>query len=74
VRSYQGTGRVPNVRRVPGDVGNTQILYPGMTRLTESSLLNIKNKSFQITAQLVVLDGGAEGTIIAEGGSFGGWG
>ena len=27
-----------------GDVGNTQILYPGMTRLTESSLLNNKNK------------------------------
>jgi hypothetical protein len=45
-----------------------------MTRLTESSLLNIKNKSFQVTAQLVVPDDGARGTIIAQGGSFGGWG
>lgn len=45
-----------------------------MKRLTESSVLNIKNKSFQITAQLVVPEGGASGTIFAQGGSFGGWG
>jgi hypothetical protein len=45
-----------------------------MTRLTESSLLNIKNKSFQVTAQLVIPDGRAQGTIVAQGGSFGGWG
>jgi arylsulfatase A-like enzyme len=54
--------------------GNKQTLYPGMSRLTESSLLNIKNKSFQVTAQIVVPDGGAQGTIIAQGGSYGGWG
>jgi arylsulfatase A-like enzyme len=54
--------------------GTKQVLYPGMTRLTESSLLNIKNKSFQVTAQLVVPEGGANGTIVAQGGSFGGWG
>ena len=34
--------------------GNEQTLFPGMKRLTETSVLNIKNKSFQITAQLVV--------------------
>jgi arylsulfatase len=54
--------------------GNEQTLYPGMKRLTETSVLNIKNKSFQITAQLVVPDGGANGTIFAQGGRFGGWG
>ena len=54
--------------------GDRQTLFPGMKRLTESSVLNIKNKSFQITAQLVVADGTAEGTIYAQGGSFGGWG
>ncbi|MGO9752067.1 MAG: hypothetical protein ACLP22_11265 [Solirubrobacteraceae bacterium] len=54
--------------------GTKQTLYPGMARLTESSILNIKNKSFQVTAQLVVPDGGARGTIIAQGGSYGGWG
>jgi arylsulfatase len=54
--------------------GNRQTLFPGMKRLTEPSLLNIKNKSFQITAELVVPTGGANGTIFAQGGSHGGWG
>ena len=44
-----------------------------MKRLPETSVLNIKNKSFQITAQFVP-DGGANGTIFAQGGRFGGWG
>ena len=54
--------------------GNEQTLFPGMKRLTETSVLNIKNKSFQITAQLVVPEGGANGTIFSQGGRFGGWG
>jgi arylsulfatase len=54
--------------------GDRQIFYPGMARITEASVLNIKNKSFQVTAQLVVPDGGASGTIIAQGGAIGGWG
>ena len=54
--------------------GNEQTLYPGMKRLTETSVLNIKNKSFQITAELVVPEGGANGTIFAQGGRHGGWG
>jgi arylsulfatase A-like enzyme len=54
--------------------GNEQTLFPGMKRLTETSVLNIKNKSFQITAQLIVPHGGANGTIFAQGGRFGGWG
>ena len=55
--------------------GNRQIFYPGMKRITEMSVLNIKNKSFQVTAQLTVPDGTAQGTIVAQGGgSGGGWG
>lgn len=57
--------------------GDRQILYPGMGRLTEASVLNIKNKSFQVTAQLAIADGAdgdVKGTIYAQGGSFGGWG
>ena len=50
-----------------------QVFYPGMTRLSENSILNIKNKSYSLTADLVVPDGGASGTIIAQGGLFGGW-
>jgi arylsulfatase A-like enzyme len=54
--------------------GTRQIFYAGMTRVTEGSVLNVKNKSFQVTAELVVPDGGANGTIAAQGGAIGGWG
>ena len=53
--------------------GNTQLLFGGMGRLSESSVLNLKNKSHSVTAELVVSEGGAEGVIIAQGGEFGGW-
>jgi arylsulfatase len=54
--------------------GKKQILFPGMKRISESSVLNIKNKSFQVTAQVVVPTTGGQGTIIAQGGADGGWG
>ena len=44
-----------------------------MGRLSENSLLNIKNKSHSITAEMEVPEGGAAGVIIAQGGAFGGW-
>jgi hypothetical protein len=44
-----------------------------MGRLSESSLLNVKNKSHSVTAQFTVPAGGATGVLIAQGGSFGGW-
>jgi arylsulfatase A-like enzyme len=53
--------------------GNSQLLFGGMGRLTENSLLNIKNKSHAVTAEIVVHDGGANGVIVAQGGAFGGW-
>jgi len=53
--------------------GNTQLLFGGMGRLTENSVVNIKNKSYAITAEVVVPDAGAEGVVIAQGGAFGGW-
>ncbi len=53
--------------------GNTQLLFTGMGRLTENVLLNVKNKSHAVTAEVVVPDGGAEGVIFAQGGEFGGW-
>jgi arylsulfatase len=54
--------------------GDRQIFYPGEMRITEASTLNIKNKSFSVTAQLVTPTEGGEGTIIAQGQRFGGWG
>ena len=53
--------------------GNTQLLFGGMGRLTENSVLNLKNKSHAVTAEIEVPDGGASGVIIAQGGAFGGW-
>ena len=53
--------------------GKTQILFGGMGRLTENSVINIKNKSYSVTAEVVVPKSGAKGVIIAQGGSFNGW-
>ena len=53
--------------------GNSQLFFPGMGRLSENSVVSIKNKSFSVTAEVDVPDGGAEGVIIAQGGRFGGW-
>jgi arylsulfatase A-like enzyme len=53
--------------------GKSQILFGGMTRLSENSVVVIKNKSHSVTAQFDVPEGGAEGVIVAQGGAFGGW-
>ena len=53
--------------------GDSQLLFENMGRLSESSVLSIKNKSFSITAEVTTPDDGAEGVIIAQGGRFGGW-
>ena len=53
--------------------GNSQLLFGGMGRLSESSILNTKNKSHAVTAEIVVPETGAEGVIIAQGGAFAGW-
>ncbi|HEY9290692.1 MAG TPA: arylsulfatase [Microlunatus sp.] len=53
--------------------GNSQVLFAGMGRLTENVVLNVKNKSHAITADITVPADGANGVIIAQGGTFGGW-
>jgi arylsulfatase len=53
--------------------GNTQLFFGGMERLTENSVVSIKNKSHSVTAEVVVPESGADGVIIAQGGSTGGW-
>jgi arylsulfatase len=53
--------------------GNTQILFGGMGRLSENSVVVIKNKSYSVTAELIVPESRAEGVIVAQGGSVGGW-
>lgn len=53
--------------------GNSQLLFAGMGRLSENSVVDIKNKSFAVTSEVDVPADGAEGVIIAQGGRFGGW-
>ena len=53
--------------------GGTQLLFSGMGRLSENSVINVKNTSHSVTAELTVPEGGAEGVIVAQGGAFAGW-
>jgi arylsulfatase len=59
--------------------GSTQLLFGGMGRLTENSVIVIKNKSHSVTAQIVAPPSGGNGAagvngvIVAQGGTFGGW-
>jgi arylsulfatase A-like enzyme len=53
--------------------GNSQILFGAMGRLSEHSVINIKNKSHSVTAEIVVPAAGADGVIIAQGANIGGW-
>ncbi|WP_354002966.1 sulfatase-like hydrolase/transferase [Microbacterium elymi] len=53
--------------------GDSQTFYSGMKRMSENSVVNVKNKSFTVTARIVVPDGGADGVLIAQGGAYGGW-
>ena len=54
--------------------GTSQILARGMGGLNENGLINIKNKSHSITAQVLVPDGKpCEGVILSQGGVAAGW-
>jgi arylsulfatase len=53
--------------------GKTQVLFGGMGHLSENCVLNLKNKSHSVTAEIVVPEKGAQGVIIAQGANIGGW-
>jgi len=53
--------------------GTSQLLFAGMGRLTENVLVNTKNKSHSVTAEVDVPEGGASGVIMSQGGAYGGW-
>jgi arylsulfatase len=60
----------------PSVTGNRKdfTYYPGMIRITEGSTPDIKNKSYTLTADIEIPQGGAEGVIATQGGRFAGWG
>jgi len=54
--------------------GRTSLtLAEGMTGMSENVFINIKNHSKTITAEVDVPEAGGNGTLVAQGGRFGGW-
>jgi arylsulfatase len=54
--------------------GRTSLtLAEGMTGMMEGVFINVKNRSVTIAADLDLPAGGGNGTILAQGGRFGGW-
>jgi arylsulfatase A-like enzyme len=53
--------------------GNSQLLFDGMIGIQENCMLNLKNKSHSVTAQISVPEAGARDVIVNEGGTTGGW-
>lgn len=51
----------------------TLTVYGGMKGLSENALINVKNQSHTITADVVAPKGAAHGVILAQAGRFGGW-
>jgi arylsulfatase len=51
----------------------TMTFYNGMDTLMENTVLNIKNVSHTITAEVEVAAGQKNGVIVAQGGRFAGW-
>jgi len=54
--------------------GRTSLtLAEGMSGMLEGVFINVKNRSKTITAEIEVPEGAANGTLVAQGGRFGGW-
>ena len=51
----------------------TMTFYAGMDTLMENTVLNVKNRSHTITAEVEVSEGQTDGVIVAQGGRFAGW-
>lgn len=68
-------------RAIAGNVGRPDLmqgrtsltLAEGMTGMMENVFLSVKNRSKTITAEIEIPEGGGNGTLIAQGGRFGGW-
>ena len=55
--------------------GRTEFTYSGeLANVPGSTAPNILNKSYTITAEVTIPEGGAEGMIVTQGGRFGGYG
>jgi arylsulfatase len=64
-----------NTPRPSLKAGRTEFTYSGtLSSVPASTAPNILNKSYTITAEVTIPEGGAEGMIVTQGGRFGGYG
>ncbi|MCX5495749.1 arylsulfatase [Kaistia dalseonensis] len=64
-----------NTPRPSLTAGQTEFTYSGeLSGVPPSAAPSVLNKSYTITAEVEIPDGGAEGMIVTEGGRFGGYG
>ena len=67
---------LPEVAGRPTLMGDRKsiTLYPGTIAVNENALINVKNRSSRISANINVVDPpNTNGVIMAQGGRFGGW-
>ncbi|MGB0596081.1 MAG: arylsulfatase [Rubripirellula sp.] len=67
---------LPEVAGRPTLMGDRKsiTLYPGAINVNENALINVKNRSSKVTAEIEIVDpSNTEGVIMAQGGRFGGW-
>jgi len=65
----------PIIAGRPDLMGNRTSLtvYPGMIGIGENAFINIKNRTYTVTASVQLTDTTSHGVIIAQAGAFGGW-
>jgi arylsulfatase len=64
---------LPDIAGRPTLVGDRQILLPGMGGKMEQHVVNWRNRSWSLTCQIEVPQGGANGVMLNLGGHGGGW-
>ncbi len=54
--------------------GRTKFTYPNLLRLPEGASPDLKHRNHEITADVMIPEGGAEGMLVTQGGRFAGFG
>lgn len=57
----------------PHPARNGYIYYPGVSRIDNEAAVDVRMRPFNVVAQAVIPESGAEGVLIAQGGRFAGW-
>lgn len=69
----RGVERLATPRPEMSSPRNKYVYFPGTGEIEGSTAVDIRSRSYTITAEVDVPNGGAEGVILAHGSSFGGY-